>query len=68
MGYGVHIEGQSRAGGGERVTLTNPAANCPGAAIAQASYADVDEAVGSAKKAFTHWSATTASERSRLLL
>ena len=68
MGYGVHIEGQSRAGDGERVTLTNPAANCPGAAIAQASYADVDEAVGSAKKAFTQWSATTASERSRLLL
>ncbi|MEZ9417567.1 aldehyde dehydrogenase family protein, partial [Vibrio sp. 10N.286.49.E1] len=46
----------------------NPANGEPIATLGQASSADVDSAIESAKRGFAEWSAMTAVERSRILL
>ncbi|MGF1907529.1 betaine-aldehyde dehydrogenase [Aliivibrio salmonicida] len=65
----LYIDGQSiQATSGESFTSINPANGEPIAQLGQASQADLDLAIESAKRGFSVWSAMTAIERSRILL
>nr|VVV05516.1 NAD/NADP-dependent betaine aldehyde dehydrogenase [Aliivibrio wodanis] len=65
----LYIDGQSiQATSGETFTSINPANGEPIAQLGQASQADLELAIESAKRGFTVWSAMTAIERSRILL
>ena len=65
----LYIDGQSiQATSGETFTSINPANGEPIAQLGQASQADLELAIESAKRGFAVWSAMTAIERSRILL
>lgn len=65
----LYIDGQSiQATSGESFTSMNPANGEPIAQLGQASQADLELAIESAKRGFAVWSAMTAIERSRILL
>ena len=65
----LYIDGQSiQATSGESFTSINPANGEPIAQLGQASQADFELAIESAKRGFSVWSAMTAIERSRILL
>ncbi|OEF11830.1 betaine-aldehyde dehydrogenase [Aliivibrio logei] len=65
----LYIDGQSiQATSGESFTSINPANGEPIAQLGQASQADLEFAIESAKRGFAVWSAMTAIERSRILL
>ncbi len=65
----LYIDGQSiQATSGESFTSINPANGEPIAQLGQASQADLELAIESAKRGFAVWSAMTAIERSRILL
>lgn len=65
----LYIDGQSiQATSGETFTSINPANGEPIAQLGQASQADLELAIESAKRGFSVWSAMTAIERSRILL
>ncbi|MCL4147453.1 UNVERIFIED_CONTAM: hypothetical protein GTU68_011309 [Idotea baltica] len=65
----LYIDGKSiPATSGETFTSINPANGEPIAQLGQASQADLELAIESAKRGFTVWSAMTAIERSRILL
>lgn len=65
----LYIDGQSiQATSGESFTSINPANGEPIAQLGQASQADLELAIESAKRGFSVWSAMTAIERSRILL
>jgi aldehyde dehydrogenase (NAD+) len=53
---------------GERFTTFDPASGQPLATVAAASRADVDAAVGAARRAFAGWSATSPSERAEVVM
>jgi betaine-aldehyde dehydrogenase len=62
--HGQHLEATS----GETFTSYNPATGSVLAEVDQASQADLERAVASAKEGFAVWSAMTAKERGRILL
>lgn len=65
----LYIDGQFiQATSGESFTSMNPANGEPIAQLGQASQADLELAIESAKRGFAVWSAMTAIERSRILL
>ncbi|KAB2825613.1 betaine-aldehyde dehydrogenase [Aliivibrio finisterrensis] len=65
----LYVDGKSiPATSGETFTSINPANGEPIAQVGQASQADFELAIESAKRGFTVWSAMTAIERSRILL
>ncbi|WP_122036401.1 betaine-aldehyde dehydrogenase [Aliivibrio sp. EL58] len=65
----LYIDGKSiPATSGETFTSINPANGEPIAQLGQASQADLELAIESAKRGFAVWSAMTAIERSRILL
>lgn len=65
----LYIDGKSiPATSGETFTNINPANGEPIAQLGQASQADLEIAIESAKRGFAVWSAMTAIERSRILL
>lgn len=65
----LYIDGQSiQATSGETFTSINPANGEPIAQLGQASQADLELAIESAKRGFTVWSAMSPIERSRILL
>ena len=65
---GVHIGGETRAGGGGALALAEPATWEPLATVSLAGEADVDAAVTAAGAALTgDWARAPATERSRLL-
>lgn len=65
----LYIDGKSiQATSGETFTSINPANGEPIAQLGQASQADLELAIESAKRGFVEWSAMTAIERSRILL
>lgn len=65
----LYVDGKSiPATSGETFTSINPANGEPIAQLGQASQADLELAIESAKRGFTVWSAMTAIERSRILL
>ena len=65
----LYIDGQSiQATSGESFTSINPANGEPIAQLGQASQADLELAIESAKRGFAVWSTMTAIERSRILL
>ncbi|KAA1420737.1 aldehyde dehydrogenase family protein [Mumia zhuanghuii] len=68
MEHGMFVDGATRAGAGAEITLTDPATGETTVRFRQASAADVDDAVASAKAAFGGWSRRTAGERARILL
>ena len=68
MTQGMHVDGRTRAGSGEPVTLIDPATGRSGASFAQSSVDDVRAAVAAASEAFAAWSSRTVGERARLLL
>ncbi|CCH30724.1 aldehyde dehydrogenase family protein [Actinosynnema sp. NPDC047251] len=63
---GLYIGGQWTAGAGE-FTTTDPATGEQLAVVADASGADVDNAVAAAREALPGWTATPATERAALL-
>ena len=68
--HGLHIDGAWHPGdGGGRLDVINPATGAVIATIADASAADVDRAVASARRAFEGdaWSAMQPNDRGRLL-
>lgn len=62
--HGQHVEATS----GETFTSYNPATGKALAEVDQASQADLERAIASAKEGFAIWSEMTAKERSRILL
>ncbi len=65
----LYIDGQSiQATSGETFTSINPANGEPIAQLGQASQADLELAIESAKRGFAVWSAMSPIERSRILL
>ncbi|MEZ9682256.1 betaine-aldehyde dehydrogenase [Vibrio splendidus] len=65
----LYIDGAAvKTTSGETFDSINPANGEPIATLGQASSADVDSAIESAKRGFAVWSAMTAVERSRILL
>lgn len=65
----LYIDGAAvKATSGETFDSINPANGELIATLGQASAADVDRAIESAKRGFAAWSAMTAVERSRILL
>ena len=65
----LYIDGKAvDATSGETFVSINPANGEPIATLGQASSADVENAIESAKRGFAVWSAMTAVERSRILL
>ena len=65
----LYIHGRYReATPGETFITRNPATGAPLADVQQASPADVDAAVASARKGFPVWSAMSGVERGRILL
>jgi phenylacetaldehyde dehydrogenase len=67
-GEGLLIDGAWRAatGGGMLATM-DPASNTEIGRIADATAADIDEAVGAARRALAGWKATTPANRARIL-
>lgn len=65
---GSFIDGQLRPGGGESITLIDPATGAENRTFQQSSVADVDAAVAAAAAALPAWSATTAGERTLILM
>lgn len=67
--YPLLIDGEERAGAsGRSFAVENPSKGTPLATVSEADASDVDAAVRAAQRAFdTHWSKTSARERSRLL-
>jgi len=67
-GDGLLIDGAWRAAeGGRTLATVDPASNAETGRIADASPADVDEAVGAAHRAFAGWEATTPAKRAQIL-
>jgi len=67
-GTGLLIDGAWRtAEGGHTLATVDPASNAETGRIADASPADVDEAVAAAHRAFAGWKATTPAKRAQLL-
>jgi aminobutyraldehyde dehydrogenase len=62
------IDGQFVAGEGEAEAILNPATGAVLTHVREASYDQLNRAVGAAARAFDTWSDTTPMERSRLLL
>ncbi len=65
--YGIFVDGEFRDGRGEAIKTINPANEEPLAEVAEASPADVDDAVAAARQAFGPWSALPGSVRSKYL-
>ncbi len=65
---GVHVDGTTRAGGGEVVAVVDPATGEQIRDVTAASAADVADATAAAQRAFGEWSARTPGERARVLL
>lgn len=68
MRSGMYINGSSRDGTGELITLVDPATGSASVTYRQASADDLDEAVEAASAAFAGWSQSTPGERARALL
>jgi len=67
-GEGLLIDGAWRgAEGGRTLATVDPASNVETGRIADASPADVDEAVGAAHRALAGWKATTPAKRAQIL-
>jgi aldehyde dehydrogenase (NAD+) len=65
--YELFVDGKSRAPGGGYFPSINPATEQPLAEIALATAADVDAAVGAARRAFKSWSRLPGRERGKYL-
>ncbi|UQX87805.1 aldehyde dehydrogenase family protein [Jatrophihabitans telluris] len=66
--YGIFVDGRFRDGRGEAVKTINPATEEPLAEIAEASAADVDDAVAAARRAYEGpWGSMSGAERSKYL-
>jgi len=66
--YGLFIDGAFTSPDDHvQFPTLNPATGRPLATVAQASPADVDRAVASARRAFTSWSTTSGAERAKYL-
>jgi aldehyde dehydrogenase (NAD+) len=66
--YGIFVNGEFRDGRGEAIKTINPANEEPLAEIAEASAADVDDAVKAARRAYDKtWSRISGAERSKYL-
>ncbi|HTZ43244.1 MAG TPA: aldehyde dehydrogenase family protein [Jatrophihabitans sp.] len=66
--YGIYVGGEFRAGRGEAVKTVNPATEEPLAEVAEASEADVDDAVAAARRAYDGaWSRLSGSARAKYL-
>src|SRR4029077_1932658 len=50
--YGVFVNGEFRVGGGETVATIDPSTAAPLAEVTEAGAADVDAAVGAARRAY----------------
>lgn len=61
------IDGQRRAGSGERIDVTNPATGVVIASIPAGTAQDVDDAVKAARKAFASWSQVPVAERAAVV-
>jgi aldehyde dehydrogenase (NAD+) len=67
--YPLLIDGQLvDAASGERFTTSDPASGSPLATVSAAGRADVDAAVGAARRAFAGWSTTTPSARADIIM
>jgi aldehyde dehydrogenase (NAD+) len=66
--YGIFVNGELRDGTGEAIKTINPANEEPLAEIAEASAADVDDAVKAARRAYDKtWSKISGAQRSKYL-
>jgi aldehyde dehydrogenase (NAD+) len=66
--YGIFVNGEFRDGTGEAIKTINPASEEPLAEIAEASTADVDDAVKAARRAYDKtWSKISGVQRSKYL-
>ncbi len=66
--YGLYIDGAfTDPGAHEQFATLNPASARPLASVAHGSAADVDRAVGAARRAFPAWSAMPGSQRAKYL-
>ena len=66
--YGIFVNGEFRDGTGEAIKTINPANEEPLAEIAEASAADVDDAVSAARRAYDKtWSKISGAQRSKYL-
>jgi len=65
--YGIFVNAEFRDGRGEAIKTINPANEEPLAEVAEASAADVDDAVKAARRAFGKWSAASGATRSKYL-
>jgi aldehyde dehydrogenase (NAD+) len=66
--YGIFVNGEFRDGTGEAIKTINPANEEPLAEIAEASAADVDDAVKAARRAYDKaWSKISGAQRSKYL-
>src|SRR6266516_303598 len=66
--YGIFVNGAFRDGTGEAIKTINPANEEPLAEIAEASAADVDDAVSAARRAYDKtWSKISGAQRSKYL-
>ncbi|MGZ4588947.1 MAG: aldehyde dehydrogenase family protein, partial [Mycobacteriaceae bacterium] len=61
------INGERRAGSGERIDVTNPATGEVIASIPAGTAQDVDDAVAAARRAFGSWSQVPVSERAAVV-
>jgi aldehyde dehydrogenase (NAD+) len=61
------IDGERRAGSGERIDVTNPATGEVIASIPAGTVQDVDDAVTAARRAFGSWSQVPVSERAAVV-
>src|SRR5579872_1287925 len=67
--YQLLIDGRlTDAASGERYTTIDPSTGQPLASVAAAGRADVDAAVGAARRAFTTWSTTTPLARAEVVM
>ncbi len=66
--YGIFVDGEFRAGRGDAVKTINPADETPLAEVAEASPADVDDAVRAARRAYDGvWGRMPGRERAKYL-
>src|SRR6266550_8005167 len=66
--YGIFVNGEFRDGSGEAIKTINPANEEPLAEIAEASEADVDDAVKAARRAYDRtWSKISGAQRAKYL-
>lgn len=65
---GLFVDGVSASGEGSLRQILNPANGKPVAEIRDCSSRQVDDAVGSAERAFSAWAAMTGANRGRILL